>query len=116
MGNDNDLHKGDSYYFNKTILLETEPLKYVLIGDSIKEFKTKERIHIFESPVYEINIIYPYAYTKNYTILLHDDVYFSTKSRKHPEEVYIDLIKRKQKIYKLEVIYDERYNKIFYKK
>ena len=116
MGNDNDLHKGDSRYFNKTILLETEPLKYVLIGDSIKEFKTKEKIQVYESPMYEYNTVYPYAYTSNYTILLHDDVYFFTKGGKHPEEVYIDLIKRKQKIYKVEVIHEDSYNKIFYKK
>jgi hypothetical protein len=81
IGCDNETNKGNPKYFGNTILLQISPQRYVFIGTEIFEFKSKDQIQSFESP-----INYPYAYTKDKTYLIWDKSYFPTMYGKDPAE------------------------------
>jgi hypothetical protein len=107
IGSDNESHKGNVKYFGNTLLLQITSQKYIFIGSEIFEFKSKEPIYIFESP-----LDYPYAYTKDKTFLIWDKTYFPTLPGKDPAEAeFIHEKENKDSIKNIDIkmIYEKDY-------
>ena len=107
IGCDNEVNKGNPKFFGNTILLQISPQRYIFIGTEIFEFKSKDQIQSFESPVN-----YPYAYTKDKTYLIWDRSSFPTMYGKDPAEVEFTHEKEKKGVIQkmdVKIIYSKDY-------
>jgi len=93
IGNDNEVNKGNPQFFGNSILLQKAPGQYVYIGNVVYEFNSDD-IYVFESPVGGSDVSYPYAYTKNRTLLFWEFISFPTMYGKIPEDVHYEYIKK----------------------
>lgn len=68
-------HYKDNDFKGSSILVEIKPQKYIFIGSNILEFETIEPITSYVSLMGNSDVIYPFAFTKNFTYLIINNVY-----------------------------------------
>lgn len=94
-------------YTGSSILVEIKKNVYIFIGDNIIQFNTKEPVVEFHSIMGNSSVVYPFALTENYSILLVENVYLKreeTDKDKDPYEIYYDFKSiYKRKSYNLKI-------------
>jgi hypothetical protein len=63
----------DGGFVGNSLLLQLTDFHYVFIGESIFEFKSKDVIHTYKSPVGNSDVPYPYAYGDKFVYLMIED-------------------------------------------